>query len=69
MGIGKAVVIGLLGAVGIATVAHELEGRLGELVRMHNLYLPIGGFHLYFSGPVFILITLFAWAFFFWSRD
>ena len=69
MGLGKAVIVGLLGAVGIATVAHDLTGQLGDLIRLHNLHLTVRGFHLYLSGPAFILITLFAWAFFFWSRE
>ena len=67
MSIVKAVVAGLVGSAGVATVAHDLEGTLGALIRMRNLHAVVLGHELYLSLPIFVVITLFAWVFFFWS--
>jgi len=68
MSIVKAVVVGLIGSAGIATIAHGLAGTPGALVRMYNLHAVVRGNDLYLSVPTFVLITLFAWISFFWSR-
>ncbi len=69
MGLLKAIFLGLLAAIGIATVAHGTAGTFGDAARWHSLYFPIGPVHLYLSLPIFIGVTLFSWAFFFWARE
>ena len=68
MSIVKAVIAGLIGSAGVATIAHGLDGTMGALVRMHNLHGVVRGNDLYLSLPIFVVTTLFAWISFFWSR-
>lgn len=69
MGLLKAILIGVIAAIGVASAARDLEGRLGEILRLYNLHLELGGLHFYFSIPIFIGIALFCWIFLYWSRD
>ena len=69
MGLRAAIILGFLAALGVATVAHDLAGGLGDLLRWKMLHWPVAGVHLYFSVPLFVLVTLFGWVFIIWSRE
>jgi formate hydrogenlyase subunit 3/multisubunit Na+/H+ antiporter MnhD subunit len=69
MGLLKALLIAVLAAIGVASVAQNLEGKLGDWLRLYNLHLELSGLHFYFSIPIFIGVALFSWIFLFWSRE
>jgi len=69
MGLLKALLIGVIAAICIATFAHDIQGDLGDLARWHSLHFQAGDKHIFFSVPIFIGVTLFGWGFMFWSRD
>jgi len=69
MGLLKAILIGLIAAIAVASVAQNLEGNLGEWLRLYNLHFEVSGVHLFISIPIFIGVGLFSWIFLFWSRD
>jgi hypothetical protein len=69
MGLLKALLIAIAAAIGVASFAQNLEGKIGDALRLYNLHLELGGLHFYFSIPIFIGVGLFCWIFLFWSRD
>lgn len=69
MGLLKAMLIAALAAIGVGSVAQNLEGNLGDILRLYNVHLEISGLNVYFSIPIFIGVGLFSWIFIFWSRD
>jgi len=69
MGLLKAILIAIIAAVGVATVAQHLQGKTGDLLRLYAVHFELGGLQLHFSIPIFIGVALFCWIFLFWSRD
>jgi hypothetical protein len=69
MGLLKSILIALVAAIAVASVAQHLQGRTGDLLRLYNLHFELGGLHLFVSIPIFIGVGLFCWIFLFWSRD
>jgi hypothetical protein len=69
MGLLKALLIGVLAAISVASVAQHLDGTLGKLLRLYNVHFEIGDLHFYASIPIFIAVALFCWIFLFWSDD
>ncbi len=65
MAIGKAAIIGAIAAVAIPYVAGR-TGDFGLLAHRGSVHLPIGD-HIYWSWPIFSIVTLFAWAMLAWS--
>lgn len=65
----KPLFFGMLAAIGVATVAHDAVGLLGDFARWHSLQVRAAGYTLFFSVPVFVVVTLFGWGFIAWSRD
>lgn len=69
MGLLKTLLIAMAAAIGVASAAQNLDGLLGEFLRLYNVHFQIAGLHFFFSIPIFIGVALFCWIFLFWSKD
>ena len=66
MAIGKAAIIGAIAAIAVPYVAGR-EGDIGQMVSRGLVHLPVGT-QLYWSWPIFSIVTLFAWAMLAWAN-
>lgn len=64
----KALFIGLLAGFGIATIGHGMPGSVGDIARWHSNQFMLFDKTWYFSVPIFLGVSIFAWPFVFWTR-
>ena len=68
MAIGKAVMIGAIAALAVPWAMHGEPGKLGDWMQRGLVEFSPGSIHMFWSWPLFCVVTLFAWGFLAWAE-
>jgi hypothetical protein len=68
MALVKAVVAGIVAAVGVPYAMQGNTGQLGEWLQRGLVHFSLGNVELAWSWPLFCMVTLFAWGFLAWAN-
>jgi hypothetical protein len=64
----KAVCLGGVAATGLPYIMRNSAGQLADAVRELTMRITAAGGEIRFSLVIFLAVTLFSWAFFYWSN-